>query len=87
MTAKAGKRTTRTVRTAEPRTQKTSPTDLDSLPMKLQWERTGFCFSCLLPVEALQPGGLASRHIHSQVPNGKCPQGLKEERVESEDIG
>lgn len=34
--------------------------------------KTGLCFYCLEPIEALQPGGLNPRHVADQVAYGQC---------------
>jgi len=45
-----------------------SQTSADSSLTTRHYERVGLCGICLQPIEALQPGGLAIRHIDDQRP-------------------
>lgn len=36
------------------------------------YQEVGRCFFCLRPIEALQPGGLSTRHTETKVPVGEC---------------
>lgn len=70
---------------ANGRRQTTSPTELDSDLIPRRYERIGFCFYCLEPVEARQPGGTEARHVLSGVPYQQCPQALKARGVSNEE--
>jgi hypothetical protein len=45
-----------------------SPTGLCLTAQAKAYVAIGFCGSCVLPIEALQPGGLNCRHINDQSP-------------------
>jgi hypothetical protein len=40
----------------------------------VNFERTGICFFCLEPIEAVQPGGKYARHSADGTPYGECEQ-------------
>ena len=46
--------------------------------MLKQYEPCGHCGFCTRPLEAIQPGGLAPRHLIDKVPYGECEQAKKE---------
>ena len=42
------------------------------LPVTPKYEPIGVCFFCIRPVEAINPGGTAIRHIETRVPYRQC---------------
>ena len=51
--------------------------------MLKQYEPCGHCVFCTRPLESIQPGGLAPRHLIDKVPYGQCEQAKRErERIE-----
>ena len=65
----AGTTPARKTRTVSPiKDSETLPTDVASLPSIPTYQRTGFCGTCALPIEAEQPGGLNPRHVASRLP-------------------
>jgi hypothetical protein len=51
------------------------------------WEKAGFCSFCLMSIESQQPGGRNTRHVSTQAPLGKCPQGLKAAEADKKQKG
>ncbi len=56
---------------------KQEPTLSDVSDLALPYESCGHCSFCLLPLEAIQPGGRNPRHSESKIPYGQCPEALK----------
>lgn len=42
-----------------------------------KWEDVGACGFCLMSIEALQPGGLRTRHKTTLTPYGQCNQAIQ----------
>lgn len=49
------------------------------------WMAAGFCFYCLMSMEAIQPGGRNLRHKSTLTPYLQCPQALKAMEVKAKE--